>query len=207
MAGGNRWGNGWVLVAWFSLAALLILVPFQFREGLGEPGLRAGIRLSGRISTLLFMSAFLARPLFLSVSCPVTRWLLENRRYLGVSFASSHTMHLFLILGLAITSASFIHSLKGGTIIGGGLGYIILYAMTATSSDRAVRWLGARRWKILHTLGLYYLWSIFAVTYLGRLKESPRYWPWVILVWGGMVFRFGMLLRNRKISGQSAAVG
>jgi len=196
MGGGNRWGNGWILVAWFSLAALLILVPFQFSEGFGEPGLRAGIRLSGRISTLLFMSAFLARPLYLWFSGPVTRWLLKNRRYLGVSFASTHTMHLFLILGLARLSPSFVHSLKGGVVWGGGLGYVFLYAMTATSSDRAVRWLGAKRWKILHTVGLYYLWSIFAFTYLGRLKESAGYWPWVVLVWGGMAFRMGILLRR-----------
>src|SRR5262245_3107607 len=145
----GRWGNGWILVAWFSLAALFILIPFQFHAGFGESGWRAGIRLSGRISTLLFLSAFLARPLFLFHPSSFSRWLLKNRRYLGVSFASSHTMHLFQILALAKASPAFVHSLTPGLIGSAGLGYVFLYAMAATSFDRAVKWLGARNWKVL----------------------------------------------------------
>jgi hypothetical protein len=84
-------------------------------------------------------------------------------------------------------------------VIGGaGLGYVFLYAMAATSFDRSVKWLGFRRWKILHTVGLYYLWSIFAFTYLGRLKQSFAYLPWVLFVWGAMGFRLWMLFRKKR---------
>jgi hypothetical protein len=108
----GHWLNGWILVAWFSLAALFILLPFQFHAGFTENGLRAGIRLSGRISTLLFITAFLARPLFLFRQTSLSRWLVKNRRYIGVSFASSHTMHLLQILAFAIISQAFVNSLN-----------------------------------------------------------------------------------------------
>jgi DMSO/TMAO reductase YedYZ heme-binding membrane subunit len=105
----------------------------------------------------------------------VTAWLLANRRYVGGALAASHTVHLLAIAVVARLDPTFTRS--AGTLIGGGLAYALLYAMAATSSDSAVARLGRRRWKALHTTGMYYLWLLFVLSYLPRaLIESRWYW-------------------------------
>ena len=58
-------------------------------------------------------------------------------------------------------------------LIGGGFGYVLLYAMALTSTDRAQAAMGVW-WKRLHRFGIHYLWFIFAFSYIGRvlLPES-----------------------------------
>jgi DMSO/TMAO reductase YedYZ heme-binding membrane subunit len=45
--------------------------------------------------------------------------------------------------------------------------------MAATSNDWSVARLGAKNWRRLHTFGIYYLWLIFALTYLSRISRGP----------------------------------
>jgi sulfoxide reductase heme-binding subunit YedZ len=63
------------------------------------------------------------------------------------------------------------------TWIGGGLAYVFIAAMTATSFDRTAQMIGPRAWKILHTVGSYYIWLIFANSYIGRALAMPEYIP------------------------------
>jgi methionine sulfoxide reductase heme-binding subunit len=51
------------------------------------------------------------------------------------------------------------------------LGYVVIAVMAATSNDWAVTRLGPKNWQRLHTFGAYYVWLIFALTYLSRVKE------------------------------------
>ena len=58
------------------------------------------------------------------------------------------------------------------TVYGGGVGYLLLAAMAATSNDASQRALGAN-WRRLHTVGIYALWIIFAASYLPVVAASP----------------------------------
>ena len=105
----------------------------------------------------------------------MSRWLLRNRRYLGVSFAVSHVIHLLAIIALTRAAADF--SINAVTLVGGGLAYVFLAAMTATSFDRTAAWLGPWAWRRLHITGMYYNWFIFAQSYAPRAAQSLAYVP------------------------------
>jgi DMSO/TMAO reductase YedYZ heme-binding membrane subunit len=139
-----------------------------------EPGpeqFRATIRVTAFTSAVLFLLAFTASALARVRPGSTTRWLLANRRYLGLSFAVSHLAHLLAIVALARSSPAFLESVKPATVVGGGLGFALIAAMAATSNDASVRLLG-RGWHVLHTVGVYYLWVIFALTYSGPARVS-----------------------------------
>ena len=152
--------------------------------GTGEDGIRAVIRLTARTSLALFLLAFSASAAFRLRPGAVTRWLLANRRYLGLSFASSHFMHLFAILALLRGfPASFWSGTAPSTIAVGGIGYVFVAAMAATSNDASVAWLGPRRWQLLHTVGAYWIWQIFLITYaLGSARAPLKLIPVALLL-------------------------
>ncbi len=138
-----------------------------------DPGLVAFVRITARTSVVWFALAFVASPLVALRPVPAAKWLLRNRRYLGLAMAISHAAHL---IGIAILAArhgsTFWSSLTQTTIIGGGLGYVLLAAMVITSTDRSVLRLGRRRWRALHLTGMWLFWSIFTFTYAGQIGRG-----------------------------------
>jgi DMSO/TMAO reductase YedYZ heme-binding membrane subunit len=73
--------------------------------------------------------------------------------------------------------------------LGGGLGYIFILLMSLTSNDQAVKLLGVRRWKILHSIGAYYLWFIFFFTYFGDAKHHPLYFSLTLVLIAALAFK------------------
>lgn len=136
--------------------------------GLNETGYGLAARYTVRVSFPLFLLAYLARPLARLWRHDASRWLLRNRRYLGLSFALAHTIHL------AAFTALFVHlGVAPGieTLIGGGGAYLVMFLMAATSNNASLRTLGPN-WRRLHLFGMHYLWFIFAFSYFGRLAET-----------------------------------
>src|SRR5262249_58625197 len=94
------------------------------------------IRATARISVVLFTAAFAARSLAHVWPTAATRWMLVNRRYLGVSFAVSHFTHLLAIFALGGWSLAGVVERSGITpVVLGGIGYALLPALTAASFD------------------------------------------------------------------------
>jgi methionine sulfoxide reductase heme-binding subunit len=178
--------QGWSLVAWTALVVCGGAAGVLAWQGAGEEGLRLVLRATARTSLLLFLAVFLASTLHGSRPNRATAWLLDNRRYLGVSFATSHTVHFAAILGLTRVSS---HRTDPVVLLLGGLGYAIILAMTATSFDATASLLGARRWKRLHTTGIYYVWTVFLLTYLGNAAKDPKAAVSVVLLLGALAFR------------------
>jgi hypothetical protein len=56
-------------------------------------------------------------------------------------------------------------------LLGGGLGFVFIAAMAATSSDAALKALA--RWTLLHRTGVWYLWFVFAFTFI---PDPSRGW-------------------------------
>ncbi len=171
------------------LALMVLALVAQF--GAAEPGIRVVIRATARTSFALFMLAFAASSLRRAWPTDATAWLIENRRYLGVSFAVSHVVHLLAILALYDWSLRRLAVKTGAAaLLLGGLGYVFVLAMAATSFDRTAAWLGPRRWRRLHTAGMYYLWTIFTISYVPRaIMESPAYAPLAVVAIAMMVLR------------------
>ena len=130
--------NGWPIVGWAALVVVAASAATLGVQGAGEEGLRAVIRLTARTSFLLFNAAFAASALARRWPGRFTRWLLANRRQVGVSFAVSHLVHLVAILALTRYAVLFDDS----AVIIAALGYVAVAAMTVTSFDRTAAWLG-----------------------------------------------------------------
>jgi methionine sulfoxide reductase heme-binding subunit len=175
--------NGWPFVGVASAAILAaVLVAVAITPDAGEAAGRA-VRLTARTSVTLFLAAFTAAALFRLWPNAWTRWQRSNRRFLGVAFAVSHGVHLAAILWLRhLQPVEFAQSVNAITWIGGGLAYVFIAAMTATSFDRTTQMIGPRAWKILHTVGSYYIWLIFANSYIGRALAMPEYIPAAAIV-------------------------
>jgi DMSO/TMAO reductase YedYZ heme-binding membrane subunit len=77
-----------------------------------------------------------------------------------------HTVHLALLLTYLHESG---HPLVASRAAGGMVGYVLLYAMMAASSDSARRRLGSTGWRAFHHAALWYLWIVFVLTYLPRV--------------------------------------
>jgi sulfoxide reductase heme-binding subunit YedZ len=186
--------RGWLLVGWAAVGVAAMCAVILAMVGAGEEGLRLVIRATARTSVVLFGLAFSASSLRRLWPSEATRWLLANRRYLGVSFATSHLAHLLAILALVGWSGSRLVAAAGPvTLVLGGIGYGFIAAMAATSFDRSAAWLGARRWKRLHTVGGYYLWFIFFATFAPRAVASLSSAPFAL----GLLGVLGLRLRAR----------
>ena len=90
------------------------------------------------------------------------------------------------------------------TVIFGGGAYVMIALMAATSSDRTAAWLGRRRWRLLHLVGVYWIWIIFANSYTARAvmaiargSESLAYVPVALFVWALLGVRIAAWLRAR----------
>ncbi len=160
-----------------------------------EECIRLLIRQTARISVVLFCAAFTASSAHKLFRNSVTKWNLRNRRWIGLSFALSHTVHLLAILALKRIASDF--EFESAVLIFGGMAYVFIAAMTATSFDGAVKTMGARRWKLLHKSGMYVLWAVFAVSYLPRAAESPPYIVPAALVVFALVLRIAAYANTR----------
>lgn len=155
------------------LLELLLVGAVLATPDMGEPQLRAAIRLTAAISLACFLAAFTASTLHRQWPVPGTLWLVRNRRWMGLAFAASHAFHAVMIVALARAVPGFAGAVPLTTRIVGGLGYVMIALMAATSNDAAVRALGPRRWRTLHVVGLYFLWFVFAATYADAVLVSP----------------------------------
>lgn len=176
----------WLFAANSAVLALMTYLLID-AAGAGKDGWGAILRATACVSFVFFALAFSASSLARLKPTTFYRWLLRNRRYLGLNFALSHSVHFVAIIVYFSVSDAVAGSVL---VLLGGLGYVFVAAMAATSTDDAVRRLGAKRWKLLHTLGGYYIWGVFAYTYgSSALDKEWGYWIPVATAAGILVVR------------------
>jgi DMSO/TMAO reductase YedYZ heme-binding membrane subunit len=163
-------GTGRALVAITAVGVGALAAGVLAQHGMGRDGVGAVLRSTARVSAPLFLLAFSASSLRRLWRHPASAWLVAQRRALGVSAAAAHTWHMG---GIAAYLAAGYQPVNSFTLVAGTLAYLCFVAMAATSSDRAVAQLGARRWKRLHTLGGWYIWAIFTATFAGVATRQP----------------------------------
>ena len=128
--------GGWRLVGVLSFLLVAMTGWFVASHGGDVEGIRLAIRATARTSLVLFVLAFTASALAELLPSEATRWQRRNRRYLGVSFAVSHFIHLGVILVLASVDQSLFWKLTNiSTIVLAGSAYFFIAAMAATSFD------------------------------------------------------------------------
>jgi DMSO/TMAO reductase YedYZ heme-binding membrane subunit len=192
--------NGWRLTGVLSLL-LAAMVAGLLALHADVEGLRLVIRATARTSLVLFALAFTAAALAELAPGAFTRWQRRNRRYLGVSFAASHFIHLLALIALAQVEPRLFWTLTNpATIALAGAAYLLLAAMTVTSFDRTAAWLGARKWRLLHLVGGWYIWISFAVAVGRRLPQGAIYWALTALVLAIAIVRIVAMSRRSKVA-------
>lgn len=172
----QTWFDGWRLFGLFALILLGLSIWIAGMRGFEVNGVRMVIRFTARTSLVLFCLAFSAAALARLWPNASTRWLRRNRRYLGVSFAASHAIHLVAIAAFAaMDPAGYAAATSIASYIFGGIGYAFILAMAVTSFDRIAAAIGARAWRRLHLVGGYYLLFQFTVSFGMRIPDMPLY--------------------------------
>lgn len=134
---------------WLVLAAPFAYLSYGFlREQIyyGEM-LHASGELSVRL-LMLTLAVTPARHLFPKARWP--RWLLTQRRYLGVAAFMYAALHTLVYLDKQ-DLASIVEDSLAFEMWTGWLALLVFLLLAVTSNDRAVAWL-KRRWKTLHRL-------------------------------------------------------
>jgi DMSO/TMAO reductase YedYZ heme-binding membrane subunit len=191
------------VIAATAAALGLLVLSAGLVHGFSEASVRIVVRWTAKIAVVLFAAAFSAGSLRAFWRSETTRFLMVNRRRLGLAFALAHGVHLLalIVLGLAFPTP-FVDGLDPVTLVGGGLAYAFVLAMAATSNDASVRRLGARRWRALHTVGGWYVWLIFTQSYAPRAAVDPAYVPFAVLLVGVAGLRIARWQRVRRGAAQ-----
>ena len=194
-----------VAVATVLIAAGVILTLLLIPDP--EQAWRSAIRLTARSSAVLFLLAFGAAAATTLWPGKFTRWMRGNRRYLGLSLATSHTIHAFTFLSLAGQSQLLADQvLPKGMVVLGSIGYFFIYALAATSSNKAQAILGMRWWRRLHVVGTHWLWLQFLISFIKHAPDHPEDWVGVVLVVAVMTLRIVARLKVNPGSQTAASV-
>ena len=154
----NGWPFFWCITGLISVAMLQAMADSDLRQA---EQISALIAHSVRWSVPWLYLAFSASALQQLVGNELTRWLLRNRKIVGLCFAAGMAWQLFFILWLTLVHSEYymqeVYVLRDA--IEGLAGYLLLIAMTVTSFKRTRAMLKPRQWKLLHKCGIYWLWA------------------------------------------------
>ena len=160
--------SGWSLFTLASLSMSLGVLFAATRVDLSTAsGVSAMLQLSVQLAVPWLYLAFAASSLAVLVPGKASRWLLRNRRMVGLSFAAGMAWQLLFILWLVFGHRQYYleHAYSPYDLAEQVPGYIVLIAMTVTSFGPGRRLLSPRQWRVLHKGGIYFLWAVVWSTY------------------------------------------
>ena len=158
------WRLFWVLALTTSLIELLAWQTIDWRSG---SDVRLLIGFNWRLSAPYFLLTFSASALQRLIPSTLTRWLLSNRRYFGLAFASVAAWQLVTIVFLGThfrAELADIHSDSFQYIE--DLIFVVLVLMSVTSFHPVSRHMRPATWRRLHSTGIYLLGGLFTVNFL-----------------------------------------
>jgi len=159
----------WPILLGFVASLTALALGFAAGSDLVEQwGLAA--RWTARAGFPLLIAAYVARPLVQLWPSDFAKAMLARRRWIGLGFAASHTIHLGALI-MALKVAGETRPLP--VLLGGGGAYVMLYLMALTSNNASMRAMG-KWWKLLHRIGIHWLWFVFAFSYFGRIFDPDR---------------------------------
>jgi hypothetical protein len=183
--------NGWKLFWLITVPISLVIVLSMMRVDLSSPkGLRSMIQLSVRCAIPWLFLAFAASSLNVVFPSSFSRWLLRNRKYVGLCFAAAMGWQLTFILWLVgLHNEYYLRGFVLSDVVEGIVGYTLLIAMVLTSFKFGRSRLSSKQWKLLHTSGIYWLWAYALIVYWYQLfyYQRPAVLIDYIYYWGGFL--------------------
>lgn len=175
----NSWSLFWLLALAASTATLLGLSHADFHSARGMGSI---VHRSVRCALPLFLLSFIASSVAILWPGTLSRWMLSNRRYIGLAFAFAMVWHFGFV---AYTIWSFGNPLNLKATLMDVVGFIFLVMMTLTSFRWGARYLSRANWRRLHKTGAYAIWLVATLIYFHAVR-----------VGAGLMYRafFGVLL-------------
>ena len=168
--------QGWLITACVTGTMVVGLLLWFLLTSWSPGTITSAIDTTGRCSLFLFSIAFTASSIHRLWPSSWSQWSLRNRRWIGLSFASSHFIHLALIVSISFCFPEpFLSDQSKGQWIFGGLGYVFVFLMAVTSNNQSQHWMGMKHWRRLHLIGSYWLWTVFLLTYIKHAKEGGEW--------------------------------
>lgn len=199
--------HGWRLFSLLSLLVLIVTALALWSQPQWVEALRSAIRVTARTSFALFLATFLASSLASLLPGDFTRGLLRERRFLGLAFAFSHAVHAVLIvLYVKFFPETFWHGRSAAANIPGSVGYLFIILLTLTSFPYAVKRLGARTWKRLHSTGTWVIALVFLLSFYKRLPLGSWYPLGFGLIFSAIAFKLLAKLAVRLRRGARPAL-
>jgi methionine sulfoxide reductase heme-binding subunit len=160
----GSWRLFWVLALATSTAICLGLPSTDFHT---VRGMEFIILRSVRCALPLFLVAFTASSLATLWPSRGTRWLLANRRYIGLAFAFTMAWHFSFV---AYSIWMFGNRLNAKATALDVIGLIFLLLLTLTSFRWSKRRLSAATWRRLHKIGVYVIWLLATEIFFGIVR-------------------------------------
>ncbi len=195
--------NKWNLVYIITVSFVLFVIIFIGINGFNLESLQELLKFSARFSFLIFCITFSASSLILFYENGITKWMLTNRRYLGISFAVIHFLHLMLLVTKNhFFEPPFIES-SLISLVGGIITYSFIGLMLITSFPYFSKRMTTKNWNYLHQIGGYAILTTFTVAYLRYTFENPFFSILLliaVIVWTLRIIKWERknVLRQRK---------
>jgi DMSO/TMAO reductase YedYZ heme-binding membrane subunit len=168
----NGWGLFWLISGPVSIAIIATMLRTDLSGG---EGVSSMIQLSVRCAIPWLYLAFAASSVQVLFPREPGRWLLRNRKYIGLCFAAAMAWQLTFIVWLTTVHTEYyvqeVYVLRD--VFEGVIGYFFLIAMTLTSFKFWRMRLNPRQWKHLHKIGIYSLWIYAFSVYWWALYYYP----------------------------------
>ncbi len=153
--------HGWRLF----VAIAVVLIAFALAAFTLQPDVVEGSRLV----------AFTASSFASLLPGPFTRFLLRERRIVGLSFAFSHLLHAVAITAFGILNPAFWPARSALANLPGTIGYVAILALAITSHRGIARRMGPTAWRRLHVTGMWIIAAVFTYSYFKRVPGNFWY--------------------------------
>lgn len=188
----------------FAVASLVTWIVVTSDAGF-EATTRSVVIWTARSSFVWFTLVYVARPAHQLWRSAFTKFLLAERKWIGLGFAVSHLVHLGAIIAFASPDfGAFMRKQPPSNLIAAAT-FLLLFAMAITSIDSVKKKMSSRAWKRLHRTGIHFAWISFAGTYTTAIAAHPAYaFPAAIALGIGGI-RLAAWFRLRARSNRSPA--
>jgi hypothetical protein len=177
--------------------ALCLAVGLLAAFGPDERGTAIALRVTGRLSFLLFWPAYAGGAVAVLFG-PRFGMLARHRRDFGLAYASAQLPHLGLVAWIGWISHQ---SVVEAAMPFFAVGIVWTYVLALSSVERVYNLFGPDLWRVLRNVGLEYIAVVFFADFvMGPIHNGDRrpieYVPFAILLIAGPLLRFAALLRR-----------
>ena len=167
--------NGWPLFFLIAAVTFAAMVTAYLLIGVDTPEPAVNmIRLSVQLASPWVFLAFVATPMTQLFPGNLSKWLLRNRRYLGLSFAAGFGWQaVFIGVLLALHNAYYWQELHNDIdLLLRMASYVFIFALTITSFFPVRRKMRPEHWRWLHLIGIWYFWAAIWASYAPMAMSS-----------------------------------